>query len=497
MIAVIGKETCTNLHEIIKKGFERTNNLIERINSTYKKQTAQKRGLVDGIGSVAKSLFGTMDANDEKLINEQLTILHNAEELNKHAIKNQLKIMKATIAHIDNNERTIRQNENTLADATDKLRTKLIEDEKQNNLHEHFIIINAILADLTRDAEDVLEYVANVKKGMLHPRLTPINEIIESLKDASSKLPEGLYFPFRIGKEEWSTIERFAEIGAYCDHSHIYTILKFPLISIPKYEIQNVIPLPIPDQNNTFSFIEVNHPLVAIDTVQRTYIILANSDLQKCVKINREYLCTQNHPVYRINADSICEVKIYAEIKENNRDCKIKNTISNNSLWIALDNSHSWLYSTPRSQVITIHCKDHGQIKEKIERTGRITFKNSCKIATENAIIKSLKASYETRVEAYLPQYNISLIQKSDSTNDTDIARKIKLKEVIQNPTELESYKQKIDEINNEIEKRPNSIFQSPHFIFPMATSGTTIVIVTIVIVIGIIVIRKKMRGSR
>ncbi|XP_036149094.1 uncharacterized protein LOC118647760 [Monomorium pharaonis] len=118
-IAVIGKETCTNLHEIIKKGFERTNNLIERINATYKRQTAQKRGLVDGIGSVAKSLF----------------------------------------------------------DATDKLRTKLIEDEKQSNLHEHFIIINAILADLKRDAEDVLEYVANVKKGMLHPRLTPVNEI--------------------------------------------------------------------------------------------------------------------------------------------------------------------------------------------------------------------------------------------------------------------------------------------------------------------------------
>ncbi|XP_036144140.1 uncharacterized protein LOC118646024 [Monomorium pharaonis] len=494
MIAVIGKETCENLHSVIEKGCERTNKLIERINSTYNTRI-HKRGLIDGIGSVAKSLFGTMDANDEKLINEQLTVLHDSQELNKHAIKNQIKIMQATIAHIDNSERTIRQNENTLADATDKLRTKLLEDERQSNLHENFIIINAVLSDLTRDAEDVLEYLTFLKEGILHPRLTPISIIIESLKDASSQLPEGLYFPFRIKENEWSTIEKFATVGAYCDQINIYTILRFPLISMPKYEILSVIPLPIPSQNNIFSFVEINNPLIAIDTEQRTYITLAKNDLRKCIEINTEYLCTENHPVYRINPDSICEIKMYLETKDHYKNCNIKNATSNHSLWIALSNSHSWLYSSPRKQVITLHCKDHGKIKETIEKVGKITLKNNCKLVTENTIIRSPKMSHETRVESYLPQYNISLLQKPGLENDTGL-KEIKLKNIIPNPTELKNSKDKLEEINNELDKNSSSIFQSPHFIFPMATSGTTIVIIIIAVVIGFIIIKKKKRNN-
>lgn len=64
---------CQNLNAIITKGYQRTD-LIIRINSIYKTPKIQKRGLIDGIGSITKLLFGIMDANDEKLINEQLTM---------------------------------------------------------------------------------------------------------------------------------------------------------------------------------------------------------------------------------------------------------------------------------------------------------------------------------------------------------------------------------------------------------------------------------------
>jgi hypothetical protein len=498
LLAFADRETCQNFNAIIAKGYQRTNRLITRISSTYKVPKLQKRGLIDGIGSVAKSLFGTMDANDEKLINEQLTILHNSQQLTQHAIKNQIKIINATIAHIDDTEKTIQNNEYILANATKKLRTQLLDNERRTSIDEHFIVINAILADLNRDAEDVLEYLVSIEKGILHPRLTPVDQIIEYLKDAISQLPEGLYFPFRVKYEEWSTIKKSATISAYSDNVNIYTILIFPLISLPKYEILNVIPIPIPNHDNIFTSIKVNNPLIAVDTERHTYIVPTLTDIQQCIKINTEYLCMRNYPTYRINTNSICEIELYLENKQSYKNCNIQYIASNNTIWIALNNPNTWIYSAPNKLTATIDCKDHGIIKRKIENTGKIILKNNCKIIAENTILKSQKMSHEAKIDSYLPQYNISLLSnKINSENDKSKILEVKIKKITQNSSELENLENDLNKINTDLNKDQSVNFQSHYFIYPMATSGATMLIILIIVIGVIIIIVRKRKRSK
>jgi len=54
--------------------------MLVQIRTIYKPPTNRRRGLIDGIGSLAKSLFGMMDAKDEKLIKEQLELLQNKQQ---------------------------------------------------------------------------------------------------------------------------------------------------------------------------------------------------------------------------------------------------------------------------------------------------------------------------------------------------------------------------------------------------------------------------------
>ncbi|KAL6253447.1 hypothetical protein P5V15_015289 [Pogonomyrmex californicus] len=226
MLQITNKGSCQNYNKIIENNYQRLKHLTKRINS-----------LIDrtGIGTVAKILFGTMDNDDRKLINEQLNILHNKQQTTEHIIKNQIKIINATIAHINNHEKIIQDNKNVLADAIKKLETTITAKISSKNIKEHFIITNAILNELTQHAENTLEYLTAIKNGILHPRLISLEEIMENLKEATTQIPQGLYFPFKIREEDWTTIKKATTMSAHCDKTHVYTILQFPLISLPKY----------------------------------------------------------------------------------------------------------------------------------------------------------------------------------------------------------------------------------------------------------------------
>src|SRR5436190_17611977 len=89
-----------------------------------------------------------MDADNEKHIKEQLQLVEDNQQAIQHATKKQLKIINATIAHIDSLENIIERN--------DKLfQNRIAEVYTQQELTDLFTITNAIITDLIRDVENV------------------------------------------------------------------------------------------------------------------------------------------------------------------------------------------------------------------------------------------------------------------------------------------------------------------------------------------------------
>lgn len=73
----VDNRTYKNFYNIMEKGHDKIQELMKRIKIIYQKLTNKRRGLIDGLDTMAKALFGTMDANDDKLINKQLSLLHD------------------------------------------------------------------------------------------------------------------------------------------------------------------------------------------------------------------------------------------------------------------------------------------------------------------------------------------------------------------------------------------------------------------------------------
>ena len=191
------KNTCQITLRITNRENDRMTHALEQLQIIYKSPIS-KRGLIDAIGQISKTLFGTMDAEDAKIINEQLQILNNQQQTLQHAAKNQLKIINSTINHMEKLEQMLSYNENLLANVTRKLQDQFIHREE---IDEQLIMITAILADLTTDINDITDYLTYTKNNILITRVLLIDNIIAELKEATSHLTRGLHFPFKLQTE--------------------------------------------------------------------------------------------------------------------------------------------------------------------------------------------------------------------------------------------------------------------------------------------------------
>jgi len=116
--------------------------------------------------------------------------------------------------------------------------------------------------------------------------------------------------------------------------------------------------------------------------------------------------------------DAPCEIKIYVKTSSQTQNCEKRHIITNTAFWIILSEQHSWLYSTPGEQEITINCKNQKENKVIIKNTDKITLESNCKLTTLELKLKTTNQLHPKVIMAHLPTFNISLIKESNNVNN-------------------------------------------------------------------------------
>ncbi|XP_067204149.1 uncharacterized protein [Linepithema humile] len=438
-----------------------------------------------------------MDADDEKRINEQLALIRNNEKTITHITQNQLKVLNTTIAHIGDVEETIEQNNKRLYNLDARIWNGTLLVIKSEEINEYYTIISRMLTDLQRDVQDAYDFITYAGHGMLNPRVTPTEQILNELRAITPKLPQGTHFPFVLENSGWHLMEQVVTVTAFVANNTVYCIIKFPLVSYPRYKLIKVIPLPIFNHGTLFTFTEVNQHIIAVNLELASYVTLSEQNVDKCKIIGKQYICKSNSPVYNINQRALCEVQLYAKLAKKNT-CDIRFIRSNQTIWIALNTENAWLYSANKEQEITIQCENRENVQVVISRTGRIILTKNCKIITTDMTIKAFSKMRDTSIQAFLPQFNLTLIKETATKKDNKIIiRPIKLKKIIQNPSELMELGEKAKDIYNELKDSETIQFNKPTFIYPMVTSSVAVIIIIISVTIGVIIVLIKKRNKK
>jgi len=151
-----------------------------------------------------------MDADDKRraIINEQLNLLRNNQQNLQHVIKNQLKVLKGTIGHMDSLERTLNYNENLLVNVTEGMKSQLAKFYRQENINERLLVLTTITIDLI-DTENILDFLVYTKEGVIMTRLIPIEKNRSRIKKSSSAINQRAALPV---KYSWKTGAQYRNI---------------------------------------------------------------------------------------------------------------------------------------------------------------------------------------------------------------------------------------------------------------------------------------------
>ncbi|XP_020296243.1 uncharacterized protein LOC109861140 [Pseudomyrmex gracilis] len=374
-----------------------------------------------------------MNAEDEKMISEQLQLIGSKQAVLQHTIKTQLQVVNATIAHVDDVENILERNENKLREAVEKITQKVDDYAQQQELRDYFLELGSLLSEMELDAEGIIEYVTDVHTKFAKLEVVPLEQIIHSLKEANNQFMRDLRFPFAVILENWLESKRFVTVSVYCKDSNIFTVVKFPLINSGSYNVYRVIPLPVHERDNVFAAVRVKHPVVAIDTNRQTYFILSETQWNNCISVQDHYVCKNVDSMYRFSQGTPCELQMFVNEDGKYEDCEIDHMVSNQTIWVRLTKARVWLFSILKKETLRVTCENKSERIEVISGVREIELPEQCELTTASIIVRTNQVVKGVGINTFLPRFNITAPRKREHVNNNGM----ELEDVTRNKVQL------------------------------------------------------------
>lgn len=339
------------------------------------------RGLVNGVGYIANSLFGILDDSFSEQYKKDIEALHKNRDHMLTLIKGQTTILEAHNNILKRNEEAmnrqfelISEHLNTTKSYIQKLGNKIEKVESMDYFNSMAIATNIILARLRHIQHMLTETATNIHHGHVDTRLLPQNQLLQELNTISGHLPKHLSIPVDDLQVQLADVYKLLEVKSRMVDSYFIIEITIPLTSDNQYTIYRAIPVPLPRYNNTLTM-KLSSELIAINIRKEIYMQLSDQDLKHCIKIEpATYVCSLHKPTLNMrNPQAPCEI---GTITNSTSNCTyITNTCYNK--WTSLNTPNTWLYTCCSECITQVICQEH-MTSRSIKGTGIVRIQEGC-----------------------------------------------------------------------------------------------------------------------
>lgn len=209
----------------------------------------RRRGLIDGVGYVANSLFGVLDERfadkyekDISLIKANQKHLASLWKNQTSVVEAEFNLLKRTESIMDKHHKIINKRLNQLENSINQAYMAYRNISLTTEFLSTAMMANNLLNNLQSIQQTLLDTITNIYNGKFNFHLLTPDQIRNELNIIAGQLPKDLSLP--VENYDFSDIYNLLQVRTRVTNSYIIFEIKIPLISRDVYEVLRPIPIP-------------------------------------------------------------------------------------------------------------------------------------------------------------------------------------------------------------------------------------------------------------
>ncbi|CAK1589170.1 unnamed protein product [Parnassius mnemosyne] len=313
--------------------------VLLQLNSLEPSRT--KRGLVDGLGSVIKSVTGNLDYLDAAKYNNAIKVLKDNQDRIESEFNSHISISKEWMLQHNSVISQIIENENKINSTLIQLLDRAAYKDSSLIKYAKFA---QLLTILTENIDDMLNELNRIENILAFSRASSTHHSTLSVKVIKSMLVRlrQIYDKEHVLNLETREYYDIIKSGYYFTENQIVIVLKFPVISKDTFDLFRLSIVP----NKNHQSIIPPYPLIATNREKFVYMET------ECPKLSNRYLCEkETNTQIRTQSDCIQNLIINQSIAKS---CKITDIALSKEAMERLDDKHYTISFPQPTKVHTV-----------------------------------------------------------------------------------------------------------------------------------------------
>lgn len=344
-----------------------------------------RRGIINGLGTMIKSLTGNLDQEDAEKYDKAISSISNNQDKVRSLLKQQITIIQKSSSTFETLTKNISLNQQILEKRIKQAEiiTKQIQTNNTNSYG--FFLGQILLSQFINAFQNIHDILENIeiaitfsKLNVFHSSIIDPKDLLNEIKQIGPHLIQSK-LPFEATLENILLFEKIVEIKGYTKENKFFFIIEIPIVGLQNFVLYRLYPLPVPF-NKKFQIIIPHNKYLILN--EHTYALFDN----ECKEVATEkYICKENSPI-SITTEPPCEVQMLLYSKHPSNCQAFQTDVP--SLKVQKLEREEWLLVSPQETVAVQQC---GANKDNIPLQGTyiLELNPGCTIQIQNFLIHS------------------------------------------------------------------------------------------------------------